>query len=70
VLAGAGIRGGTVFGASDRWAAYPTRDPVTPADVAATVYHLLGVDPARILIDPLGRPLRLCEGTPISGILA
>jgi Protein of unknown function (DUF1501) len=70
VLAGAGIRGGTVFGASDRWAAYPARDPVTPADVAATVYHLLGVDPARELIDPLGRPMRLCDGMPISGVLA
>jgi hypothetical protein len=70
VLAGAGIRGGTVFGASDRWAAYPARDPVTPADVAATIYHLLGVDPARELIDPLGRALRLCDGVPISGVLA
>ena len=45
VLAGAGIRGGTVYGASDRWAAHPALDPVTPADVAATVYHLLGIDP-------------------------
>jgi hypothetical protein len=70
VLAGAGLRAGTVFGASDRWAAYPARDPVTPADIAATVYHLLGVDPTRELIDPLGRPLRLCDGIPISGILA
>jgi arylsulfatase A-like enzyme len=70
VLGGAGIRGGTVFGASDRWAAYPARDPVTPADVAATVYHLLGVDPTRELIDLLGRPMRLCDGIPISGILA
>jgi hypothetical protein len=70
VLAGAGIRGGTIFGASDQWAAYPARDPVTPADVVATVYHLLGVDPARQLIDPLGRPLRLCDGVPIGGVLA
>ncbi len=70
VLAGAGIRGGTVFGASDRWAAYPARDPVTPADIAATVYHLLGVDPALELNDPLGRPLRLCLGTPLSSVLS
>ncbi len=69
LLAGGGIRGGTVFGASDRWAAYPARDPVTPADLAATVYHLLGIDPALELDDPLGRPLRLCDGTPIRGIL-
>jgi hypothetical protein len=70
VLAGAGIRGGTIFGASDRWAAYPARDPVTPADIAATIYHLLGVDPAQQLIDPLGRPMRLCDGIPISGVMA
>jgi hypothetical protein len=70
VLAGAGIRGGTIFGASDGWAAYPARDPVTPADIAATIYHLLGVAPAQQLIDPLGRPMRLCDGIPISGVLA
>lgn len=69
VLAGAGIRGGTVLGASDRWAAYPARDPVTPADIAATVYHLLGIDPALELNDPLGRPLRLCLGTPLADVL-
>lgn len=70
VLAGAGIRGGVVHGASDRWAAYPARDPVTPADIAATVYHLLGVDPALELNDALGRPLRMCLGSPIESILA
>jgi hypothetical protein len=70
VLAGAGIRGGIVHGASDRWAAHPAQDPVTPADVAATIYHLLGVDPALEIRDPLGRPQRLCLGTPISGVIA
>lgn len=70
VLAGAGIRGGTVYGASDRWAAYPSRDAVTPADIAATIYHCLGVDPELELVDTLGRPLALCLGRPIQGILA
>jgi hypothetical protein len=70
VLAGAGIRGGTVHGASDRFAAYPARDPVTPADVAATIYHCLGVDPSLELQDRLGRPQRLCVGSPIAGVLA
>jgi hypothetical protein len=70
VLAGAGIRGGTVHGASDRWAAYPARDPVTPADVVATIYHCLGIDPAMELLDRLGRPQRLCLGEPIAGVLA
>lgn len=70
VLAGAGVKGGTVYGASDRWAAYPARDAVTPADLAATIYHLLGVDPAHELRDTLGRPLQLCLGKPIAGVLA
>jgi hypothetical protein len=70
VLAGAGIRGGTVHGASDRWAAYPARDPVTPSDIAATIYHLLGINPALELKDTLGRPLQLCLGTPIEAVLA
>lgn len=70
VLAGAGIRGGTVYGASDRWAAHPSLDPVTPADIAATIYHCLGVDPELELVDQLGRPLRLCMGRPIGGVLA
>lgn len=70
VLAGAGVRGGTVHGASDRWAAYPALDPVTPADVAATIYHLLGVDPATMLRDTLGRELQLCLGSPIWPVLA
>jgi hypothetical protein len=69
VLAGGGIRGGTVHGASDRWAAYPARDPVTPADVAATVYHLLGVDPTMEIVDSLNRPFPLCLGEPIPSLL-
>ena len=43
VLAGGGVRGGQVLGASDRIAAYPTTPPVSPADLAATIYHALGV---------------------------
>jgi hypothetical protein len=70
VLAGAGIRGGTVHGASDRWAAHPALDPVTPGDIAATIYHALGVDPAIELVDTFGRPQRLCLGNPISPVLA
>jgi hypothetical protein len=70
VLAGAGIRGGVVHGASDRWAAHPALDPVTPADVVATVYHALGVDPMTELRDALGRPQPLCIGRPIVPVLA
>src|SRR5207247_944985 len=62
VLAGAGIRGGAVYGSSDRYAAAPATNPTPPADLAATIYHLLGVDPRLELRDRLGRPLTLCDG--------
>jgi hypothetical protein len=69
VLAGGGIRGGSVHGASDRYAAYPASDPTRPADLAATLYHCLGVAPGLQLRDRLNRPLTLCEGTPIAALL-
>lgn len=69
LLAGAGIPGGQVYGASDRQAAYPARDPVRPEDLAATVYHLLGVDPETTLRTPDGRPVALSSGDPLLSIL-
>jgi hypothetical protein len=65
VLAGAGVGGGQVHGASDRWAAYPATAPVSPADIAATIYHALGIDLGTPLHDALGRPLPLCTGKPL-----
>jgi hypothetical protein len=65
LLAGAGIRGGAVYGASDAHAAYPRSNPVTPEDVAATVYHALGIDPETRIHDHLGRPHHVALGTPI-----
>jgi uncharacterized protein (DUF1501 family) len=70
VLAGAGIKAGTVYGASDNSAAYPTDRPHDPKDMAATIYHLLGVDPAAVVEDRAGRPYPLVIGRPIEGILA
>ena len=70
VLAGAGIKGGYVHGASDKYAAYPSRDPVTSADLAATIYHLLGIDPATELRDSLDRPMALTTGKVIQDLLA
>ncbi|HEV3078337.1 MAG TPA: DUF1501 domain-containing protein [Gemmataceae bacterium] len=70
VLAGGGIKGGVVHGSSDRYAAYPATQPTPPADLAATIYHCLGIDPHLQLTDTLGRPSTLCEGTPIQAILA
>jgi hypothetical protein len=62
VLAGGGVRGGRVHGASDRQAAYPMTPPVSPDDLAATVYHALGIDPHLEFHDRLGRPWALTQG--------
>jgi hypothetical protein len=69
ILAGGGVKGGVLHGASDRYAAYPAESPTPPADLAATVYHLLGVDPATSIPDRLGRPQSLCEGRPIDAVI-
>lgn len=68
VLAGGGIVGGQVYGASDREAAWPTADPVRPEDLAATIYHLLGIDPHMVLRTAEGQPLHLSDGEPIWGL--
>ena len=62
VLAGAGIRGGTVYGTSDREGAYPVDNPVTPEDLAATIYDALAINYKLRLPDPFGRPVQIVEG--------
>jgi hypothetical protein len=68
VFAGAGVRGGQLIGQSDRIGAYPASRPFTPADLAATVYRALGIDPATELTDRLSRPIRLCNGEEIEAL--
>jgi hypothetical protein len=70
VLAGGGIRGGQVHGRSDRVAAYPSENPVSPADLTATIYQALGVDPGKIIHDREGRPTRLTEGSQLVNLFA
>jgi hypothetical protein len=65
VLAGGGVRGGQVLGASDRKAAYPATAPVSPGDLATTIYHALGIEAHTEVRDALGRPLPLAEGRPL-----
>jgi uncharacterized protein (DUF1501 family) len=69
VLAGGGVRGGQVLGSSDRSAAYPSTNPISPADLAATIYHSLGIDPRAHVTDQQGRPLVVSTGTVVQGIL-
>jgi hypothetical protein len=68
LLAGGGIRGGQVYGATDRYAEYPAENPVTPADVAKTVYRAVGIDNLQAK-DTQGRPYHLLEeGRPIEAL--
>jgi Protein of unknown function (DUF1501) len=68
-LAGGGVRGGQVYGRSDRRAAYPAENPVGPADIVATIYHCLGIANDTEITDHLGRPLQLCQGSVIHPLL-
>ncbi|MFO0964262.1 MAG: DUF1501 domain-containing protein [Gemmataceae bacterium] len=70
LAAGGGIRGGLAFGSSDRSGAYPSSNPVTPQDLMATLYHLMGVDPQTLIHDLTHRPYPIVDGEPVTGILA
>jgi hypothetical protein len=62
LFAGAGVRPGQVIGKSDKIGGYPVTTPYTPDDIGATVYHVLGVDPASEVRDRQGRPVQLNRG--------
>jgi hypothetical protein len=71
LFAGAGIRGGTVYGASDAHAAYVKEKPVSTGDICATIYQCLGIDPDMPIQDRGGRPMPVAHGgKPIREILA
>jgi uncharacterized protein (DUF1501 family) len=70
VLAGGGVRGGQVIGESDRIGSDPKLQPLTPADIHATVFTALGYDPHAITyLSPEGRPFALSEGNVIRQLL-
>lgn len=69
-LAGGAIRGGTVVGATDPEGGREVQDPRPVADIHATLLMALGLDPAREIISPAGRPIKLSEGRPIAELLA
>jgi hypothetical protein len=70
-MAGGGVKGGHVHGKSGKIGEDPSEDPVTPHDVVATMYSLLGIAPDTELTDNLGRPVRVGgTGQVIQGIIA
>ncbi|MEX2026802.1 MAG: DUF1501 domain-containing protein [Pirellulaceae bacterium] len=70
LIAGAGIKRGHVVGATDKQAGDVTDRPISPKDLLATMYHLLGIDPHYLVYDRQGRPLPLVDGQLISEALS
>ncbi len=70
LLAGGGITPGAIYGSSDRLGAYPATDPVTPDDIAATIFWALGIDPDSEFNDTLNRPLKIATGSPIKALFS
>jgi hypothetical protein len=68
-LAGGGVRGGQVYGSSDRIGAYPAEGRVRPEDLSATIFHCLGYSPGTEYHDPLGRPHPISRGEILHAIL-
>jgi hypothetical protein len=61
LLGGGGVKGGQVIGATDRLGQNPVSRPLTPENIHATIYHVLGIDPKLQLLDPSGRPVSVLD---------
>ncbi len=68
-LAGGGVRGGTVVGSSDRIGGFPLDDKQTPENLAASIYHALGIDRDAVWKDNNGRPYHVYHAAPIAGLV-
>ena len=68
LFAGGGVRGGAIYGSSDKNGAYPATNPTRPDDLAATIFWALGIDPETEVYDVQGRPLPIAAGRPITEI--
>ena len=69
LLAGGGVKRGFAYGESDHHGAYPSVDPAPVEDVAATMFHQLGIPPDTEVRDHLNRPIAITRGQVITGIL-
>ncbi len=70
LLAGGGFRKGFVYGSSDRHAAYPSTDPISPQDFAATILHAMGFTTDEVLHDRENRPHRIASGRVVTDLLS
>jgi hypothetical protein len=65
LMAGAGLPVGRHYGASDKEGGYPIEKPISPGQLAATIFHALGIDPESEVMTMLDRPWRICEDRPV-----
>jgi hypothetical protein len=68
LLAGAGVKRGSVYGKSDQHGSAPTDNPVHPVEFLATIYHALGIDPATEVLNDLKQPRPLVDARPVLGL--
>ncbi|MHB8736666.1 MAG: DUF1501 domain-containing protein, partial [Terriglobales bacterium] len=68
-FAGGGVRGGRVVGSSDKNGGHPASEPHTPENMAATIYHSLGIPATAMWHDTLDRPHHVYFGEPIAALL-
>src|SRR6476660_7933714 len=68
--AGWGVKRWFVYGESDKTASLPTKDPVRPDDLSATIYYLLGIDPHSEVYGAGNRPVLISEGNPVTDIIS
>ncbi len=68
LVAGAGVKRGFQYGASDAQASSPKDKPVHPTDIVATIYYALGIDPSMEVLNDLKQPRPLVEGQPVLGL--
>ncbi|PCJ61993.1 MAG: sulfatase [Candidatus Hydrogenedentota bacterium] len=70
MLAGGGITGGQIYGKTDARGAEPAEDPVTPEDLASTIYTQLGINPGHELMSPGDRPIEIVkDGSPLYNLI-
>lgn len=70
LMAGGGVQGGTVIGATDRDGTAPITRPITPSDFSASIYHALGMNAEETYFPRLPRPTKISEGDVIAGLFA
>lgn len=70
IIAGAGVKRGVQYGASDAQASSPAEKPVHPVDLVATIYYSLGIDPHMEILNDLKQPRALVEGQPVLGFFS